>query len=652
MLPAFAADKSLLVMPNPIHRFVCAMLMLLALAAGAADHDKIMPPLAPGSFPVACSNLAHDEDAMNQIGGLPAEFWEGVPQDGQPRYISQILAEPQTAIQFNLRIPDDHELYTQFANDTLPFVTLVCYPTSLANPRPDYRLPDGQSIPRMERPGDLPILPDSGAAYPLIVYSHGIGGSPVSDNYLGTILQLASHGYMVMAVFHGDARIVRISIDDLSDVAYLIRNFDRYVELQALRPLALRAAVDELLARPGYRDRIDRQKIGAFGASLGAESVLLSMGAWLTTNIWLDSRPVAQDARIKAAAAYGPFSGQRLLPAFGDDQNGAQYVTRPFLAIGGTADTIAPLYMTEQAMNRMQGSHALVALTDIEHRYLPEYADDIFSWVVTFLDAYVKDDRQALARFTQTQAIAGGLDDYLRIATVSPQTGYWWNPSEGGRGFLVEERGGNAFIGTFLYDLGGRATWYAAGGPTTNSGSQFAGTLDGYFGGQTLTGPWRAPTAAIGGGGNISLSFSDSRHGTLTWAGGTIPIERFEISPGGLAAPIQANQPEAGIWWNPSEPGRGFSIEVQGNSLFLGGYMYDAGGDTLWYASVGAMADSANYQGSWQQYANGQTMTGPYNAPVVIDSAVGQVALRFLSTTNGVLTLPDGRQIPIERFRF
>ena len=403
-----------------IQRCLFLSLCLLSFAVAADNHNKVVPPLSSGPFAVACSNIAHDEAAINQIGGLPADFWEGTPQNGQSRYVTQILAEPQTAIQFSLHVPDDRGLYTSFAGQSLPFVSLVCYPTAPANSRPDYPLPDGQVIPRMERTGDLPIFPDSGAVYPLIVYSHGLGGSPLSLSYLGTILNLASHGYTVIAVFHGDARITRIRIGDLSGVFHLITNFDEYVELQAMRPLALKAALDDLLARPGYREHIDQQKIGGFGASLGGEALLLSMGAQLTSNLRLDSRPVAQDERIKAAVGYVPYTGQRLLPAFGDDQNGAQYVTRPFLAIGGTADITAPLYMTEQAVNRFHGSRYLVALTDVEHEYLPEFADDVFSWAITFFDAHVRDDRAALSRLVQTAAIAGGLIDSLHIDYTAP----------------------------------------------------------------------------------------------------------------------------------------------------------------------------------------------------------------------------------------
>ena len=389
--------------------------------AVAANHAKTVQPLGIGPYPVACSNLAHNEALMNQIGGLPADFWEGIDNNGQGRYLTQILAEPQTTLQFTLNIPDDRGLYEHFAADTLPMVVMTCYPTSSANNRPDYRLPDAQSIPRMERAGDLPIFPDSVGQYPLLVYSHGLGGSPLSDDYLGTITQLASHGYIVMAVFHGDARVTRLRISDLSGVAYLVANFGRYVELQALRPLAMKRALDYLLNRQGYAGRINTAQIGGFGASLGGEAMLLSMGAHLTQSYpSLSSRPVEQDSRIKAAVGYVPYTGQSFLPAFGNDQRGADYVTRPFLALSGTIDTTAPIKLAEQAVNRLKGSRYLVALSDVPHGYHPEYAPDVFTWTLTFLDAHVKGDRAALDKLVRMSHVEGGLADEMRIDYTAP----------------------------------------------------------------------------------------------------------------------------------------------------------------------------------------------------------------------------------------
>jgi hypothetical protein len=615
-----------------------------------------MPPLAPGSFPVACSNLAQDGNAMNQIGGLPTDFWEGIPQNGQTRYISQILAEPQTAIHFNLHIPADRGLYPQFADSTLPFVTLVCYPTSPNNTRPDYSLPDGRVIPRMERPGNLPMLPDSGTAYPLLVYSHSLGGSPLGDNHLSIIVDLASYGYIVVAVFHADARIAPIRITDLGDVIYLFSNFDHYIELQALRPLALSAALDGLLARPGYGDRIDRGKIGAFGASLGGESVLLSMGAWLTSNIRLDSRPAAQDARIKAAVGYVPYSGQRLLPAFGDDQNGAQYVMRPFLAIGGTADTTAPLFMTEQAVNHMQGNHYVVALTDVEHQYLPEYRNDVFGWAIPFLDAYVKDDPQALSRFAQTQSILGGLDDSLRVNYTlppSPQTGLWAVDAEvnglPGRGFQVDARGSTMVLTFYGYDSAGMGRFWQAAGPYDNA--SFSGTLTAYAGGIPFGGTFRAAYAS-GDAGSVTLAFASATKGTITLPG-ELPkaISRFVFGSGGSGNGIT---PKPGLWAVSSEvngsPGRGFQIDLQGNTLVLTFFGYDAAGNGRFWLASGTYA-SNSFTGALTAYEGGTSFGGPFQAAHATGSA-GDVTITFSSETSGTITLPDEAPKVISLFAF
>jgi dienelactone hydrolase len=638
--------------PVAIRRLFFPILLLLAFATDAADHDHVMPPLAPGAFPVACSNLAHDVATMNQIGGLAEDFWNGNPQNGQGRYLSQILAEGQTAIQFDLPVPADSGLYSTFANTSLPLVTLVCYPTSPDNTRPDYSLPNGSLIPRMERPGDLPILPDA-APYPLLVYSHSLGGSPLADNHLSSILRLASHGYIVMAVFHGDARIGSIRIQDLGDLIYLLGHFNRVVELQALRPLALKAALDDLLARPSYSDHVDPERIGAFGTSLGGEAVLLSMGAWLTTNLKLEARPTAQDARIKAAAAYVPYSGLRLLPAFGDNENGAQYVTRPVLAISGTADTTAPLFMTEQAVNQMQGSRFLVALAGVPHQYLPEYGDDVYGWVVPFLDAYVKDDPAALARFAQTQSIAGGLDDSLLVNVTlppTPQTGLWAVAAEvngqNGRGFQVETRNGLLVFTYYGYLAGGLDHWYLATGALANG--SFTADLTQYQGGTALGAPY-TPATVNGSAGTVTMNFTSSTTGSITLPGESAKaISKFAFS--GNSSP--AVMPSNGLWVINDElngqNGRGFEIEQHGGLLVFTYYGYKSTGQETWYLAVDAMSGSS-FTSTLTEYGGGTVTGGAYSAATEIGSP-GQVTIAFTSPATGIIILPGETAKAITKF--
>jgi hypothetical protein len=134
-----------------------------------------------------------------------------------------------------------------------------------------------------------------------------------------------------------------------------------------------------------------------------------------------------------------------------------------------------------------------------------------------------------------------------------PQTGWWYNPAEGGRGFSIEARGNRLFMAAFHYDASGRATWNFAGGATALDGSFFTSDFLNASGGQTLTGAHQLPV--LNGIGPITLAFSDATHGTMFWPGGSTPIERQAFLPNGLAAPPQANLPESGWWWNPQESG-------------------------------------------------------------------------------------------------
>ena len=232
------------------------------------------------------------------------------------------------------------------------------------------------------------------------------------------------------------------------------------------------------------------------------------------------------------------------------------------------------------------------------------------------------------------------------LARAAPESGFWWNPNEGGRGFAIEVQGVTLFMGAFLYEANGRATWYSSAGPLQADGS-YQGTLQAYGNGQTLTGAYKANAVTNANAGNIALQFSDATHGTLTWPGGTIPIERFVFGSG-----TPSFKPESGIWWNAAESGRGFLIEVQGTTLWLGGYMYDEAGNPVWYAAPGPMTSTTLFQGHWEQYSGGQTLTGAYFPPASPPANAGNVTLQFTSTTTATLTLPDARQIQLTRFYF
>jgi alpha-tubulin suppressor-like RCC1 family protein len=237
------------------------------------------------------------------------------------------------------------------------------------------------------------------------------------------------------------------------------------------------------------------------------------------------------------------------------------------------------------------------------------------------------------------------------VSGTIPDTGWWWNPGEPGRGFMIEQRNGKIFMATFLYEFSGRASWYGSG-PTAYDNGNYTGVLNLYGSGQTLTGPYKPATLIGGTFGSISINFSSNNTGSITWPEGTIPIQRFDIISGGSSLTPLSGTPQAGWWWNPNEAGRGFSLEIQGGTMLIAGYMYDTNGNPIWYSSTGAMANASTYQGNWIQYGYGQTLTGAYQPASVVNSNVGSLTLQFSSPTNGTMTLPDGRQIPITRYSF
>lgn len=232
-------------------------------------------------------------------------------------------------------------------------------------------------------------------------------------------------------------------------------------------------------------------------------------------------------------------------------------------------------------------------------------------------------------------------------ATVTPQSGWWWNASESGRGFSFETNASSMFFAYYLYAADGTATWYLG---TAATGGGYVSTLDQYAGGQTLLGAYKAATAR-GSSGQAQAVFFGSSSGALIWPGGTIPIQRFDIVSGGASSGPATGMPQTGWWWNPSEPGRGFFIEVQASTMYLAAFLYDDRGEPVWYSSQNTMTSTSLYTGTLTEYGNGQTLTGTYRAPTT-SASKGTVSISFSSQTTGTLTLPNGTSFTIQRFAF
>lgn len=96
---------------------------------------------------------------------------------------------------------------------------------------------------------------------PLILLSHGTGASSLMMAWLGTAL--ASHGYIAAAVNHPGN-------NSLGPDPYTLQGFSLWWE----RATDLRIVLDQLLADSTFGPRIDPNRIGAAGFSLGGFTVI------------------------------------------------------------------------------------------------------------------------------------------------------------------------------------------------------------------------------------------------------------------------------------------------------------------------------------------------------------------------------------------
>jgi predicted dienelactone hydrolase len=388
---------------------------------GASAPTVVVDPLPlPGPYKVACSNV--DQDFSRLADGEDVQgYWEGMPSvDGLPRYATDLLADPDNTLIATVTAPTDTNLYGSFAGQKVAFVVLACYPTTVDNPYDNYLLPTDKVVPRMQTGSDPPLFADNSVRYPVVAFSHGYSGSPLSGDYITGLSVFASYGYVVIAPFHGDLRFSDLTIDNLSDVIDLFP-LSNFTAMQALRPLSISAALDIVLAHPQWQDHIDATRIGGFGASMGGETMMLLGGAGLTTSYpGLSWKQVTHDQRIKAAVGYVPYFGQPILPAFGDDQHGLDGVDLPFLGISGTADTTAPILEVEIGMSRLAGTRELVALSGVEHGFDLASASDIFTWTLTFLDAMVVGNPAAQQQLSTMASVAGGGDDSVVVFYNGP----------------------------------------------------------------------------------------------------------------------------------------------------------------------------------------------------------------------------------------
>lgn len=256
--------------------------------------------------------------------------------------------------------------------------------------------------------------------HPVVIYSHGLGSSCESAEYLGS--HWASHGYVSVhlqhegsdsAIWQGRGKIAALvaMMQAVGDPANA-RN----------RPLDVSFAIDMLEKlngwEPTFRGKLDLTRIGVAGHSFGAWTALVVAGETVTGK---DGKVYHfSDSRVKAVIPMSP-----PVPS-GWTTTGYQDIKVPALHMTGTLDN-SPIGETVAEARRIPfdritgADQYLVTFRDGDHgifsgRKRPRWRgmkDELFQGLIrmgtiAFLDAYLREDEDAM-----TWLSGGGFESVL-----------------------------------------------------------------------------------------------------------------------------------------------------------------------------------------------------------------------------------------------
>jgi hypothetical protein len=105
--------------------------------------------------------------------------------------------------------------------------------------------------------------------------------------------------------------------------------------------------------------------------------------------------------------------------------------------------------------------------------------------------------------------------------------------------------------------------------------------------------------------------------------------------------------PTVGLWWNPSESGSGYNIDVKNGVLVATIFTYKANGDPQWYITSGPIVDNV-FTGTINKYSGGQCISCPYKGLPVSSGNDGVIRIELTSPTSATLSLPGGRVTRIQ----
>ena len=104
----------------------------------------------------------------------------------------------------------------------------------------------------------------------------------------------------------------------------------------------------------------------------------------------------------------------------------------------------------------------------------------------------------------------------LPAAANQPESGWWWNEQEAGRGFFMEWQGGTLDIAGYMYDEAGNPVWYLTVGPMSGDGRSFSGSWWSYAHGRRVSSAVAPVTIEFSGPETALMTLPNGRTTSLT----------------------------------------------------------------------------------------------------------------------------------------
>jgi hypothetical protein len=115
------------------------------------------------------------------------------------------------------------------------------------------------------------------------------------------------------------------------------------------------------------------------------------------------------------------------------------------------------------------------------------------------------------------------------------------------------------------------------------------------------------------------------------------------LCSGAAGAQSLVGGPAPGLWWNPDESGRGFTIDMQDSIMVVTSYVYSQQGAATWYVSAGQYNFATRtFTATFDANTGGQCLGCPYVRPQGVANAAGPIRIVFDSYTSGTLYYNGG----------